>query len=219
MFFFSSVHLSRIHIFSLQYSVHIFCAIISKNATCYFLEVWHFFLQSILILSTQLDLGLPSYLFPSRFPTKTFYAPLLSPICATCPCHLFLLDLINWIIFSEEYKASSSLLYSLLHSTATYYLWNLLHVTLLEPGILRWLLNFRRISAPIMFINIRHPTCLSHMHLRRGCSHAGLLKDVWLCITSYSIIPPSKDSCRMPLVSQYCWQQQSSTYSTGKHQV
>jgi len=36
--------------------------------------------RSILILSTQLRLGLPIGLFPSGFPTKTLYTPLSSPI-------------------------------------------------------------------------------------------------------------------------------------------
>jgi len=35
--------------------------------------------RSILILSSHLCLGLPSVLFPSGFPTKILYAPLLSP--------------------------------------------------------------------------------------------------------------------------------------------
>ena len=75
--------------------------------------------RSIIILSSQLCLGLPSGLFTWGFPAKTLYRPLLSPIHATCPTHPTLLDLITWTIFGEQYRSLCSSLCSFLHSPVT----------------------------------------------------------------------------------------------------
>ena len=75
--------------------------------------------RSILILSTHLRLGIPSGLFPSGFPSKNLYILLSSPLRATCPAHLILLDFITRTLLSEEYKSFSSSLCNLLHSPVT----------------------------------------------------------------------------------------------------
>jgi len=75
--------------------------------------------RSILILSSHLCLGLPNGLFPSGFPTRTLYTPLPSPIRATCPAHLILLDFTTRTIFGKEYISLSSSLCNFLHSYAT----------------------------------------------------------------------------------------------------
>jgi len=52
----------------------------------------------------------------SRFPHKTLYTPLTSPMRATRPAHLILLDFITRTILGDEYRTLSSTLCSFLYS-------------------------------------------------------------------------------------------------------
>ena len=55
-----------------------------------------------------------------RFPHQDRIHPLSSPIRATCPAHLILLDFITRTILSEQCKSFSSSLCNLLHSSETH---------------------------------------------------------------------------------------------------
>jgi uncharacterized membrane protein len=71
------------------------------------------------MLSSHLRVGLPSGLLLSGLPTKILYAPLTSPMRATCPAHLILLALITLTILGEEYKPCSSSLCGFLQPPVT----------------------------------------------------------------------------------------------------
>ena len=70
----------------------------------------------------------PQWSLSLRFPHQDPIHPLSSPIRATWPAHLILLDFITRTILGEEYKSFSSSLCSLLHSPVT--------SSLLGPNIL-----------------------------------------------------------------------------------
>jgi hypothetical protein len=71
----------------------------------------HYFIRSILILSSHLPLGLPTGLFSSGFLIKILYACLITPIRATCPAHLFFLNLVKSTNYgAPHYAIFSSLL-------------------------------------------------------------------------------------------------------------
>lgn len=64
-------------------------------------------LTPYLVLSFQLHLGLPSVLFPSGSLNKVLNKFLTSPVDATCPTHLVILDFVL-IMFCEHHKLWSS---------------------------------------------------------------------------------------------------------------
>ena len=70
----------------------------------------------------------PQWSLSLRFPHQDPIHTLSSPICATCPAHLILLDFIIRTILGEQYKSFSYSLCNLLHSPVT--------STLLGPNIL-----------------------------------------------------------------------------------
>jgi len=97
-------------------------------------------LSSILILSFQLRMGLPSGLFIQVSPTKTLRTTLYSPIRATCPAHLISLNLIPWTILGEQYISLRSC--GFLHSPVTS---SLLRPNMIQP-IPCWILSHWQMS-------------------------------------------------------------------------
>ena len=94
--------------------------------------------------------------FSSCLPNKILHVLFLSPIRATCPAHLILLDLIT-LIFREQYKSQSYSLCSLLQSPVT--------TSLLGPNISLSTL-FSDTLSPSSSLNV--PDQVSHPYITTG---------------------------------------------------
>ena len=92
--------------------VHIPNQIKPVHAPSHSMKIHHNIILSSMPGSSQWSLSL-------SFPTKTLYTPLLSPLRATCPAHLILLNLITRTILREQYRSLSSSLRSFLHYPVT----------------------------------------------------------------------------------------------------
>jgi hypothetical protein len=69
----------------------------SKARPVWSMHSQHISYRSTLVSASDPHMSLPSGLYPSCFPIKSWYAFLLPP------CHLILLDLITLIIINEQY--------------------------------------------------------------------------------------------------------------------
>jgi len=123
--------------------------------------------RSILILSYHLRLGLSSGLFPSGLPTKTIYAPLMSPIRTSCSAQLTLLDFITRTKLGVEHRALCSSLCSFLYSPVTS---SVVGTNILLNTLFSNILNLR----PSLNVNDQ----LSHPHKIKG-------KIVIMCILMF----------------------------------
>ena len=115
--------------------------------------------RSILILYTYLCLGLPNGIFPP-VPHQESIRPLSSPIRATCPTNLILLDFITRTKFGEEYKSFSSLLCNLFHSPVS--------SSLLGPNILLNTIHSDTLSF-LSSLNISNQVSHPYINNKQNC--------------------------------------------------
>jgi len=142
--------------------------------------------------------------YPQVFPPKPCIH--LSPIPATCPARLILLDFVIQTIFGEQYRSLSTSLCSFLHSpvTSSFSAPNILLNILFSNTLNRrsslnvrdqvWATQLKHVAVTCKIYVVCLTDCLNHLTIVTHSASLALLNSTWRC-PSHATTPRSMQ-CR-----------------------